>query len=95
MTGATADSRARPGDRIQVRRDGVERVAKDIKVIDAASGSARIERRQVPLFVGQLCIPKEGLVYVFPLQLGCQIVTATIPTIRMKPDFNELASKVF
>jgi hypothetical protein len=45
---ATADSRARPGDRIQVRRDGVERVAKDIKVIDAASGSARIERRQVP-----------------------------------------------
>lgn len=45
---ATADSRARPGDRIQVRRDGVERVAKDIKVIDAASGSARIKRRQVP-----------------------------------------------
>jgi hypothetical protein len=45
---ATADSKARPGDRIQVRRDGVERVAKDIKVIDAANGSARIERRQVP-----------------------------------------------
>jgi hypothetical protein len=45
---ATADSKARPGDRIEVRRDGVERVAKDIKVIDAASGSARIERRQVP-----------------------------------------------
>lgn len=45
---ATADSNARPGDRIQVRRDGVERVAKDIKVIDTASGSARIERRQVP-----------------------------------------------
>ncbi|WP_166308904.1 LPD7 domain-containing protein [Bradyrhizobium sp. 2S1] len=45
---ATADSGAGPGDRIQVRRDGVERVAKDIKVIDAASGSARIERRQVP-----------------------------------------------
>ena len=44
---ATADSKAKPGDRIQVRRDGVERVAKDIKVIDAASGSARIERRQV------------------------------------------------
>ena len=33
---ATADSKARPGDRIQVRRDGVERVAKDIKVIDAS-----------------------------------------------------------
>ncbi|MCK1743099.1 hypothetical protein IVA80_20030 [Bradyrhizobium sp. 139] len=45
---ATADSKARVGDRIQVRRDGVERVAKDIKVIDAASGSARIDRRQVP-----------------------------------------------
>jgi len=45
---ATADSQAMPGDRIEVRRDGVERVAKDIKVIDAASGSARIERRQVP-----------------------------------------------
>lgn len=45
---ATADSRAMPGDHIQVRRDGVERVAKDITVIDAANGSARIERRQVP-----------------------------------------------
>ncbi|WP_108523140.1 LPD7 domain-containing protein [Bradyrhizobium algeriense] len=45
---ASADSKARPGDRVQVRRDGVERVAKDIKVIDAASGTARIERRQVP-----------------------------------------------
>ncbi|MCP2132868.1 hypothetical protein [Bradyrhizobium ottawaense] len=44
---ATADSKARAGDRIQVRRDGVERVANDIKVIDAISGSARIERRQV------------------------------------------------
>lgn len=45
---ATADSKAKPGDRIQVRRDGVERVAKDIRVIDASSGSARSERRQVP-----------------------------------------------
>ena len=45
---ATADSKARPGDRIQVRRDGVERVPKDIKVIDAVNESARIERRQVP-----------------------------------------------
>lgn len=45
---ALADSKARLGDRIQVRRDGVERVAKDIKVIDEASASARIERRQVP-----------------------------------------------
>ena len=45
---ATTDSRAMPGDRIQVRRDGVDRVAKDIKVIDSASGRTRIERRQVP-----------------------------------------------
>ena len=45
---ATADSKARPGDRIQVRRDGVERVSKDLKVIDAVSGSARVERREVP-----------------------------------------------
>ena len=45
---AIADSKARPGDRIEVRRDGAERVTKDIKVIDAASGSARVERRQVP-----------------------------------------------
>ena len=45
---ATTDSRAKPGDRIHVRRDGVDRVAKDIKVIDAASGTTRIERRQVP-----------------------------------------------
>ena len=45
---AVADSKAMPDDRIQVRRDGVERVQKDIKVIDAASGSARSERRQVP-----------------------------------------------
>lgn len=45
---AIADSKAGPGDRIQVRRDGVERVAKDKKVINAASGSARIGRRQVP-----------------------------------------------
>ncbi|WP_024582769.1 LPD7 domain-containing protein [Bradyrhizobium sp. OHSU_III] len=45
---ATADSKARPGDRVQVRRDGVDRVAKDIKVVDSASGTARLERRQVP-----------------------------------------------
>jgi hypothetical protein len=44
---ATADSKAKPGDRIHVRRDGVERVAKDFKVIDTP-GHARIERRQVP-----------------------------------------------
>ncbi|MDQ8727525.1 LPD7 domain-containing protein [Bradyrhizobium sp. LHD-71] len=45
---ATADSNARPGDRIHVRRDGVEHVQKEIKVIDAASGKSRNERRQVP-----------------------------------------------
>ena len=45
---ATADSDAKPGDRIQVRRDGVEHVTKKIKVIDAASGQTHVERRQVP-----------------------------------------------
>jgi Large polyvalent protein-associated domain 7 len=44
---ATADSNAKPGDRIHVRRDGVEQVTKEIKVIDA-SGHAHSERRQVP-----------------------------------------------
>lgn len=45
---AFADSKAGPGDRAQVRREAVERVLKDIKIIDAATGSARTERRQVP-----------------------------------------------
>jgi len=45
---ATADSNAKPGDRVHVRRDGVEQVTKEIKVIDAASGHAHIEQRQVP-----------------------------------------------
>ena len=45
---ATADSHARLGDRVHVRRDGIERVTKEIKVIDATSGRAHIERRQVP-----------------------------------------------
>jgi hypothetical protein len=45
---ATADSNAKPGDRVHVRRDGVERVTKEIKVIDATSGHADIEQRQVP-----------------------------------------------
>jgi hypothetical protein len=45
---AIADSKAKPGDRITVRRDGVERVTKAIKVVDAATGLAGIERRRVP-----------------------------------------------
>ncbi|MEO6945180.1 MAG: LPD7 domain-containing protein [Nitrobacter sp.] len=45
---ATADSNAKPDDRIHVRRNGVEHVSKDIKVIDPATGTARIEQRQVP-----------------------------------------------
>ena len=45
---ATTDSHARLGDRVHVRRDGIERVTKEIKVIDATSGRAHIERRQVP-----------------------------------------------
>jgi conjugative element/phage-associated large polyvalent protein len=44
---ATADTNAKPGDRIHVRRDGVEQVTKEIKVIDA-NGQTRIERREVP-----------------------------------------------
>jgi Large polyvalent protein-associated domain 7 len=45
---ATADGNAQPGDRVHVRRDGIERVTKVIKVIDATSGHAHIEQRQVP-----------------------------------------------
>jgi hypothetical protein len=45
---ATADSNAKPGDRVHVRRDGIERVTKAIRVIDATSGHALIEQRQVP-----------------------------------------------
>jgi hypothetical protein len=44
---ATADSNAKPGDRVHLRRDGVEQVTKEVKVIDA-SGHAHSERRQVP-----------------------------------------------
>ncbi|UPK31072.1 LPD7 domain-containing protein [Bradyrhizobium sp. 195] len=42
-----ADSGARPGDRISLRRDGVEPVIRAIKSIDAATGTAGIERRQM------------------------------------------------
>ena len=42
-----ADSGARPGDRISMHRDGVEPVIRAIKSIDAATGIARIERRQM------------------------------------------------
>lgn len=45
---AIADSDAKPGDRVQVRRDGVEQVTKEVKVIDAANGQTHVERRQVP-----------------------------------------------
>ena len=45
---AVVGSKAKPGDRIKVRRDGIEQVSKNIKVVDAASGTTRIERRQVP-----------------------------------------------
>jgi len=48
LENAVAESKAWPGDQIHLRREGVERVLKAIKVIDAASGSARIERRHVP-----------------------------------------------
>lgn len=42
-----ADSGARPGDRISLRRDGVEPVIRAIKSINAATGIAGIERRQM------------------------------------------------
>ncbi|MCA1530534.1 LPD7 domain-containing protein [Bradyrhizobium yuanmingense] len=42
-----ADSGARPGDRISLRRDGVEPVMRAINSIDAATGAAGIERRQM------------------------------------------------
>jgi hypothetical protein len=45
---ATADSNAKPGDRVHVRRNGVERVTKAIKAIDATSGHTHTEQRQVP-----------------------------------------------
>lgn len=45
---ATTDSNAKPGDRVHLRRDGVEQVKKEIKVIDAANGQTRTERRQLP-----------------------------------------------
>jgi Large polyvalent protein-associated domain 7 len=45
---ATAHGNAQPGDRVHVRRDGIERVTKGIKVIDSTSGQAHIEQRQVP-----------------------------------------------
>lgn len=42
-----ANSGGRPGDRISLRRDGVEPVVRAIKFIDAATGIADIERRQM------------------------------------------------
>ena len=42
-----ADSGGKPGDRISLRRDGVEPVIRAIKFIDAATGIAGIERRQM------------------------------------------------
>ena len=45
---AVVGSKAQPGDRINIRRDGIEQVSKSIKVVDAATGTTRIERRQVP-----------------------------------------------
>lgn len=45
---ATADSNAKPGDRVHVRRNGVELVTKEIKVIDVTNGQAHIEQRQIP-----------------------------------------------
>ena len=40
--------KAKPGDRLDVRRSDVDRVPKNVTAIDAANDKARIERRQVP-----------------------------------------------
>lgn len=42
-----ANSGGRPGDRISLRRDGIEPVIRAIKSIDAATGIPSIERRQM------------------------------------------------
>ncbi|MDH2404962.1 hypothetical protein QCM77_34340 [Bradyrhizobium sp. SSUT18] len=42
-----ADSGGKPGDRILMRREGVEPVIRAIKFIDAATGNANTERRQM------------------------------------------------
>ncbi|MFB6452866.1 LPD7 domain-containing protein, partial [Bradyrhizobium tunisiense] len=42
-----ADSGVRPGDRISLRKDGVEPVIRAVKTIDAATGIAAVERRQM------------------------------------------------
>jgi len=42
-----ADSGAKPGDRISLRRGDVEPIIRAIKFIDAATGNAGIERRQM------------------------------------------------
>lgn len=42
-----ADSGARPGDRISLRKDGVAPVVRAIQSMDAATGIARVERRQM------------------------------------------------
>ncbi|WP_159109520.1 LPD7 domain-containing protein [Bradyrhizobium sp. USDA 3458] len=42
-----ADSGARPGDRISLRKDGVAPIVRAIKVIDDATGIAGTERRQM------------------------------------------------
>ncbi|WP_027556171.1 LPD7 domain-containing protein [Bradyrhizobium sp. Cp5.3] len=44
---AFADSQAKPDDRLQVVRDAVERVTKDIKVIDATTGRMDTDRREL------------------------------------------------
>ena len=45
---AAADSNAKPGDRIRYGGTASNRITKRIKMIDAANGHGRVERRQVP-----------------------------------------------
>lgn len=44
---AVAESKVQPGDRVHVRRDGVDHVTKNVTAIDSATGKSRVERRDV------------------------------------------------
>lgn len=44
---AVTDSKAEPGDRVHVRRDGLDHVTKNIRVLDSDTGRSRVELRDV------------------------------------------------
>ncbi|HEV2160573.1 LPD7 domain-containing protein [Bradyrhizobium sp.] len=55
-----ADSGARPGDRISLRRDGVEPVIRAIKSIDPETGTASVERRQMWRNIWNVTVEERG-----------------------------------